>query len=386
MAQDVREARVQPPDASLHPNDRLMEKSPVAEWNSASNNRLPGGRNSGLPSVGAIQNGTAEQTPVSSQGLVDQVAEDAGPSTGFGHRLRTLPAWIRSFEYPEDDIEANATSRLLPAEPNDALVAQHNHSPYSTSKPGLGYSARGGRLEEDPTVRESRWKSFSKTIAYPREPGVEEKLVTPEWLDQNHGDYSQPWRGQLEPDGDTEDPLKKKRRREIWFKRFHNTLLESPIVPLLIRLTVWSFSLTALALGGSIQQLSEGFPHHQGPSALMAIIVDAVALVYLVYITWDEYTAKPLGLRSPSAKARLILLDLFFIVFDSANLSLAFESLSSAEGACTVAQINQTLAPKNDDICDRQIALASVLLIALLAWLITFSISVLRLVKRVSTK
>jgi hypothetical protein len=207
---------------------------------------------------------------------------------------------------------------------------------------------------------------------------VEEKLVTPDWLNENHGDYSQPWRGQLDPDEDTEDPLKKKRRREIWFKRFHNTLLQSPIVPLIIRLTVWSFSLTALALGGSIQRLSENFPHPQGPSALMAIIIDAVALVYLIYITWDEYTSKPLGLRSPSAKARLILLDLFFIVFDSANLSLAFESLSSAEGACTVAEINQTLAPKNDDICDRQIALASVLLIALIAWLITFSISVLR--------
>lgn len=110
----------------------------------------------------------------------------------------------------------------------------------------------------------------------------------------------------------------------------------------------------------------------------MAIIVDAVALVYLVYITFDEYTSKPLGLRSPSAKARLILLDIFFIVFDSANLSLAFESLSTVRGACTMAEVNQEVAPKNDAICDRQIALACVLLIALLAWLTTFSISVLR--------
>ena len=286
-------------------------------------------------------------------------------------------AWIRSFEYPDDDdIEANATSRLLPSQPNDALVAQHNHSPYTTSKQS-GYSTRGGSLEDD-RERESRWKNFSKTTAYPREAGVEEKLVTPEWLAENHGDYSQPWRGRLERDEDSDDPLKKKRRREIWFKRFHNTLLQSPLVPLIIRLTVWTFSLVALALGGSIQHLSNDFPRHQGPSALMAIIVDAVALVYLIYITWDEYTAKPLGLRSPAAKARLILLDIFFIVFDSANLSLAFEALSSAEGACTEAEINQTLIPKNDAICQRQIALASVLLIALIAWLITFSISVLR--------
>lgn len=110
----------------------------------------------------------------------------------------------------------------------------------------------------------------------------------------------------------------------------------------------------------------------------MAIIVDAVALVYLVYITFDEYTSKPLGLRSPSSKARLILLDLFFIVFDSANLSLAFGSLSDVTGSCTVAEINQKLYPSNNAICVRQKALASVLLVALVAWLTTFAISVLR--------
>ncbi|CEN62627.1 hypothetical protein ASPCAL09259 [Aspergillus calidoustus] len=382
MAQDVGGIRVQPPDSGLA-NDQLMEKSSPAEWTPTQTSNPLSGQTGNIPPMDSIHHGITDGT---TRGIADEVEENVGPCQILGDKPRTLPAWIRSFEYPEDDIEANATSRLLPAQPNDAFVAQHNHSPYSTSKPGPGPSTREGSWEEDNIPRESRWKSFSKTIAYPREHGVEEKLVTPEWLNENHGDYSQPWRGQLDPDEDTEDPLKKKRRREIWFKRFHNTLLQSPIVPLIIRLTVWSFSLTALALGGSIQRLSKDFPHPQGPSALMAIIIDAVALVYLIYITWDEYTSKPLGLRSPSAKARLILLDLFFIVFDSANLSLAFESLSSAEGACTVAEINQTLAPKNDDICDRQIALASVLLIALIAWLITFSISVLRLVKRVSTK
>lgn len=177
---------------------------------------------------------------------------------------------------------------------------------------------------------------------------------------------------------DSEDPMRQKRRRQIWILRLHNNLLRSPIVPLILRLTVWCFSAAALGLGGSIQYLSGKYNHPQGASALMAIIVDAVALVYLVYITFDEYTSKPLGLRPPLAKARLILLDIFFIVFDSANLSLAFDSLSSVKGSCTVAQVNSKVAPKNDLICDRQKALASVLLIALIAWLMTFSISVLR--------
>ncbi|KAL4947772.1 hypothetical protein BDW69DRAFT_107241 [Aspergillus filifer] len=383
MAQDVREIRVQPPDSSLPSTDTLTEKPPVEEW---SPTHVASGQGSDNHHMDTHRTGSAAQSGRLTPILSPDVADSARPNQTWHRTLRTLPAWIRSFEYLDNDVEANATSRLLPYPPNDAFVAQHNHSPYATSKPGPSYHSRGRSLEDNRADRESRWKSFSKTIAYPREAGLEEKLVTPEWLHENHGNYSSPWRGQLEPDENTDDPLKQKRRREIWFKRFHNTLLQSPIVPLIIRLTVWSFSLTALALGASIQRMSNGFARPQGPSALMAIIVDAVALVYLVYITWDEYTAKPLGLRSPAAKARLILLDIFFIVFDSANLSIAFESLSSAEGACTVAEINQTIAPRNDQICQRQIALASVLLIALIAWLITFSISVLRLVERVSTK
>lgn len=158
------------------------------------------------------------------------------------------------------------------------------------------------------------------------------------------------------------------RRRRLWIKR------------------VWFFSLIALALGGTIHHLVEVYGRSQGPSADMAIVVDAVALVYLVYITWDEYTGKPLGLRSPNAKMRLIFLDIFFIVFDSANLSLAFASLSDVRGSCASPRFEDELDVKNDAICSRQAALASVLLIALVAWLLTFGISVFRLVERVVSK
>jgi hypothetical protein len=140
-----------------------------------------------------------------------------------------------------------------------------------------------------------------------------------------------------------------------------------------------------LALGGSIRVLANHFHRDQGPSADMAIIVDAVALVYLVYITYDEYASKPLGLRSPKAKMRLILLDIFFIVFDAANLSLAFVSLDDVQGTCTNAVINDVQDDRNDPLCIRQKALASVLLVALIAWLLTFCISIFRLVERVST-
>ncbi len=59
----------------------------------------------------------------------------------------------------------------------------------------------------------------------------------------------------------------------------------------------------------------------------MAIVVDTVAIPYIGYMTWDEYTGKPLGLRPPTQKISLILMDLFFIIFKSVSTTLAFETL-----------------------------------------------------------
>ncbi|OQE23737.1 hypothetical protein PENSTE_c008G05530 [Penicillium steckii] len=366
------------PGSSGHAfNEKLSEKIPPGLNSSnapASSNYL-----SIDTQTAALRNG-AYDSPATASRSVNGQTEDIIRSQHF--TLRTLPAWIRSVEAVDDEGEdATAADHLLPPQPNDAFVAQHNHSPHATSQHRHTPSDDQMLFEEgrSPSAeRESRWKTFSRTIQYPREYGNDIQAVTPEWMIENHGDYADPWRGKHLEGDSPEYPLHTKRRREIWFKRFHITLLKSPIVPLILRLTVWCFSLSALALGGSIQHMADEGSHPQGPSALMAIIVDAVALVYLIYITFDEYTSKPLGLRSPSAKARLILLDLVFIVFDSANLSLAFASLSEVTGSCTEAEVNQELDPRNDRICVRQKALASVLLVALLAWLMTFCISVLR--------
>lgn len=82
-------------------------------------------------------------------------------------------------------------------------------------------------------------------------------------------------------------------------------LLNSPIVPLTFRAIIWLLSLLALSLAGSIFHMSDARNVEQKASTIMAIVVDAIALVYLIYITYDEYSGKPLGLRSPTAKVRL---------------------------------------------------------------------------------
>ena len=107
----------------------------------------------------------------------------------------------------------------------------------------------------------------------------------------------------------------------------------------------------------------------------MAVVVDVVAIPYIGYITWDEYTGKPLGLRSAKVKIRLVLLDLFFIIFESANLSLAFGALTDDHGAC-----NGDFNGYNFIICSRVKALCAILMVALIAWSMTFAVSIFRFV------
>ena len=292
--------------------------------------------------------------------------------------VRTIPPWIRSAE--EDDLLPDVSN------PHSALIAQHNYSPSLARKPLLG--SREQRQDATPFFnsqsppRNSRWVTFGKPSAYPRENFTGEK-VSPQWINQQWGDYSQPWLANRD-EGDDEDGNGRyhafRRKREVWYKRSQYTILRNPFIPLVFRFIVFIFTLTALGLGASIYEISgrEQTANYQGgPSAEMAIIVDAIAIVYLGYITYDEYFSKPLGLRSARAKVRLILLDIFFIVFQTSNLSLAFESMSNDSGAC------KNGADPNTDftlpsICSRTEALAAVLLISLIAWLMTFSISVFR--------
>ncbi|MCJ1464963.1 hypothetical protein MMC07_003578 [Pseudocyphellaria aurata] len=292
--------------------------------------------------------------------------------------VRTIPTWVHSFD--EDDEHFKPTSQLLTPSPPNAQVAQHNSNPSSKSKhrnePPRGRLHDLQREWAPPTpsghVSEhaSRWRAFANSSAYPTVAADGGELVTEEWLVQNGADYSKPWLAGSEH-GDAENDgarlFKFQARRKNWWERLQRTILRSPIIPLVIRTNVWLFSLIALALGSSIRKRdSETSRNINRSSPNIAIAVDAIALVYILYITYDEYTGKPLGLRSARAKMRLIFLDLFFIVFDSANLSLAFEAVSDSKSDCT------------DVICREQKALASVLLVALIAWLSTFSISVLR--------
>ncbi|KAF2089679.1 hypothetical protein K490DRAFT_37644 [Saccharata proteae CBS 121410] len=313
--------------------------------------------------------------------------------------MRTVPPWVRSVnrDTSSDRLSLDTSPLRPPQTPTDVHL-----SPKHNAAPGRRYDHARDRLPPLPSAplaeNASRWRAFAHSSAYPGYPpgSAHSEIVSQEWMRENMGDLDEPWQPpeELTPDQEKEPGFwlfsPEKRRGRL--NRIHRILMRNPYVPLIIRLNVLVFSLAALGLSARIFHLTHHNSCNAGSSTYMAIIVDVIAIVYLLYITYDEYTARPLGLRNPKSKMRLILMDLAFIVFDSANLSIAFQSLTDSNWACVdqsdpndptlISDSNSNCF--NNNVCGKQKALTAVLLLALVAWLSTFAISTLRVVERVS--
>ncbi|KAF2820992.1 hypothetical protein CC86DRAFT_373914 [Ophiobolus disseminans] len=314
---------------------------------------------------------------------------------------RTLPPWVQSAD--EDD-NADPTTLLLPRTPTSIRPASHNYMPTPKSNvPGRKFDhvREGAPVTLTTPMRDSalKWKQFAQASSHYGDHGDHTDhgelpgssrghIVDDDWMKENMPDLETPWEP-IDEDKD-EERIKgfwlfspAKRRRKVL--RFHRTIMNHPMVPAVVRMVVLVFSIMALSLAGAIFHHSNRAECKNNSSTWMAIIVDVVAILYTVYITYDEYTSKPLGLRSHNAKMSLIFLDLAFIVFESANLSLAFQALTDDKWACRESPEFATSQCKySKSICTRQKALTATLLIALLAWLSTFTISTLRLIHRVA--
>lgn len=308
--------------------------------------------------------------------------------------VRTLPPWVQAAS-DDDDAPVDATTLLLPRTPVSARSPSHNHTPAPRapvpkgSVPGrkFDYMREGEAvtLRSPLSEQASKWQRFAKAsdVVDARPPSSRGRVVDDAWMQANMPDLEEPWQ-----------PMDQQPKEELtgfWLfnarkrARFHLALMNHPMVPLAVRMIVLTFSVLALALAGSIFHRSDGQGCVNNSSTYLAVIVDVVAIVYTCYITYDEYTSKPLGLRSHNAKMRLIFLDLAFIVFDSANLSLAFQALTDERWVCRdVIGIEVSTCRFSEDICTRQKALTATLLVVLVAWIGTFTISTLRLIERVA--
>ena len=224
---------------------------------------------------------------------------------------------------PEKNEDLIAAARPPPGAPTSVQSARHNKTPSIRLNPQtrgrLHHKQQEHLPSGTPNDSESRWKAYTEASAYPAISAEGGKIVTAEWLAQNGPDYSRPWLAGAsngDPEKDPAGLFKFRSKRRAWYVRAQRTILRNPIIPLVIRMNVWVYSAIALGLATSIYESNTNKPiPNETPSTDMAIIVDAVAMIYLLYITYDEYSGKPLGLRPANAKMRLIFLDLFFIVW-----------------------------------------------------------------------
>ncbi|CDK29555.1 unnamed protein product [Kuraishia capsulata CBS 1993] len=169
-------------------------------------------------------------------------------------------------------------------------------------------------------------------------------------------------------------------KRKDWKPALFQILLTNSFVPLLLRQFTFALSVIALGLAGRIEYSTRNFDVPQQPSSIMVLCVQSCAIIYLCYISYDEFTSQPLGLRDPTAKIRLILLDLLFIIFSSANLALAFNTLYDNRWVCEVGTAAST-ETTSMSVCDRQRTLAAFLFIILCMWVLVFTVSIFRVVQ-----
>ncbi|GAB1316727.1 Regulator of phospholipase D SRF1 [Madurella fahalii] len=334
-----------------------------------------------------------------------------GSNSTLRHAPRSLPPWIDSYEVrygtPTED-----QLRAINSPPPRTLPAQHNHSPSQVnrrvSKDGFVYDGqavlgldtkrrsrarlrklvmrkdaaeRGRKWDHlrsaEPVIvpRYSRanpdtpWRSYLQSSRYGRLPNEEAEIVDPEVLEKLQPGFSNAVGTPRLPDTTGRGPTRTRRL----YKRLWRLILRHPLVPLVFRLTVLLTSIVALALSARIFQLEEhGGVDRQSSErtqALVAIVVDTIAVPYIGYMTWDEYTGRPLGLRSATAKISLVLMDLFFIIFKSASTALAFEALVYHNSLdLQTSQYSQ--------------ALAAFQTVSLIAWSFTFTVNVFRLVQK----
>ncbi|KAL1871604.1 hypothetical protein VTK73DRAFT_1953 [Phialemonium thermophilum] len=351
--------------------------------------------------------GLVPQDPRISVGTASTAVENP-----FHHPPRTVPPWVTSAE-ARGSFESSRTPSSPTQRPPRAAQAQHNNTPSDlrrrVSKDGYVYvldddestprrrvrsritlqrilkgkeaAERGRKWDHlrsaEPVIvsgslaraqSRSPWWDFVRSSEYGHLPNEESEVVSIEELDKLQPGFNNPV--------DLPRPLDLEKARPTTrtaalYKRAWKILLKHPLVPLAFRLTVLVTSITAMALSVHIFEIERG-RRNSGPEraqAIFAMAVDAVAIPYTCYMTWDEYTGKPLGLRPPTQKISLTLMDLFFIIFKSASTSLAFDTLIYQNSHVSIVE-------------DYSSALTAFQLVSLVSWTMNLTVNVFRLVHR----
>ncbi|KAG5983190.1 hypothetical protein E4U55_000584 [Claviceps digitariae] len=369
-------------------------------------------------------------TPDSNPLLSSSPAHTAGESTSSGAQIsshtddgaainsvprlrppRSLPPWIDSYERRYGPVSEEQLRLLQPparivqrqsnVAPNDAerRVSRDGFIGFDDPKLGPARKARSriphflrygrasmrgrkwdhlrssepvivSKYRPAPSQGAMSWQDFVHSSSWGRMMNVESEVVDYETLNKLQPTFNSGIKVQFHhSDGRVKD--KDSRKAVFLPRRIWNAIMRHPLSPLLFRLGVMVTSILALGLSARIYQLEDGLNKNSAErtQSLVAVVVDCVAIPYIGYMTWDEFTGKPLGLRSAMSKISLILLDLFFIIFKSASTALAFETFIY-HGA------------RHSSLNNLSMALAAFQLLGLISWSMTFTVNVFRMVKR----
>ncbi|KAI6782102.1 Regulator of phospholipase D-like protein [Emericellopsis cladophorae] len=281
------------------------------------------------------------QRRVSKDGYIDYDDPKLGPAQDARHKI---PHFLR---YGRASMRGRKWDHLRSAEP--VVVPRYHSTSVMTTDPGF--------------------RQFVHSSAYGPMEGEVSERVDPDYLEKLQPTFNLPARGAYNA---LAAGRKSKRTRTVAFnQRVWNLVMRHSLSPAICRLTVMVTSIVALGVASRIFVLEDNFRPYSAErtQSIVAIVVDCVAIPYIGYMIYDEYTGQPLGLRSARNKVSLVLLDLVFIIFKSASTALAFESLVYHNVADPVIR---KLAK----------ALAAFMLLALTVWTINFTINIFRIVER----
>lgn len=167
--------------------------------------------------------------------------------------------------------------------------------------------------------------------------------------------------------------------RKTWIEQIQGIILYNRVLPLIFRILLVTLCCCALGMACTIFTGTRKYSEFgQEPLTIMAICVQLIALAYLLYIAYDEFTGKPLGLRNALDKLLYIMLDLVFIIFSLANVSLAFNTLYDSRWVCREDISGRV--PVVRSICRRQRALTGFLVMVIFFWLVNFILLTTRVI------
>ncbi|KAK7956083.1 uncharacterized protein PG986_005305 [Apiospora aurea] len=182
-------------------------------------------------------------------------------------------------------------------------------------------------------------------------------FITPDQLEAQYPGLNNPLVTKMPPPAS-------QRRKTLAF-RLKRMILLSPLLPPIVRLIALSMSLGSLGLATELLRRDELNPLRS--QAVASIVIDSLAIPYILYMMYDEFTGLPLGLRSAVEKASLTLIDVLFIILKAVSTALAL----------------QTRGLHQSDISwNNYSSYLGLLVCAVVAWIFTFVIMLFRLVDR----